>query len=256
MGRIPGRLPALKGESGNIDWFAPLGNLAFGISLAIAFVGWWTAFIGQIVAESKAPDGSDRSPVGVAWFAMSVLLLFRAAVHNTDRNRTCCQFSAAGCDCSSLLYPCDTRVPCPQNCPRPLDRCSAGLCCLWRRQGHLWGLGGQHGECCRGFGRRVFASGLCQCLHSYRRSRSHLLTCKWPCTDLLARHVQLGSIHCLRSMGLEPFQGSTVGVRPFCEIRSGASPRELRAKHARSFQRPGLSFVKCSVHWRRRQLQV
>lgn len=65
MGRVPGRLP-------EVEWLAPIANLPLGISLALAFVGWWTAFIGQCVAESRS--SGTRALVGVQWFNMSVHL--------------------------------------------------------------------------------------------------------------------------------------------------------------------------------------
>lgn len=65
MGRMPGRLP-------QVDYLAPVANLPLAISLGLAFVGWWTAFIGQAIAESRS-DGS-RSLVGVQWFNMYVAL--------------------------------------------------------------------------------------------------------------------------------------------------------------------------------------
>lgn len=51
--------------------FDPLGafsNLAFAVSLGLGFVGWWTAFIGQIVVESKY--NGVGSAAGTLWFSM------------------------------------------------------------------------------------------------------------------------------------------------------------------------------------------
>lgn len=54
-----------------------LSNIPVLVTFVIAFAAWWTAFIGQIIYESKYSQVRDAhgSAVGVSWFGEHVCIL-------------------------------------------------------------------------------------------------------------------------------------------------------------------------------------
>lgn len=61
--------------------FRSLSNIPVLVTFVVAFAAWWTAFIGQIIYESKYRQvrGASGSAVGVSWFGVAVSSLYGGA---------------------------------------------------------------------------------------------------------------------------------------------------------------------------------
>ncbi|CEH12777.1 SHO1 [Ceraceosorus bombacis] len=73
---------ARNGGGGGFDFSLLASNLILGGSIGIAAIGWFVAFIGQIVAQARTNDNVPRSSgqLGVLWFGIFVELFLLIGV--------------------------------------------------------------------------------------------------------------------------------------------------------------------------------